>query len=58
MYTHLWLRVVYSSLGGLSKVLVEKRCYDVRGEGVLVHDVLQLHCQQTLSLCILVVEQV
>ena len=52
---HDWSNIVYySNLGGLSKVFVENRHhYDVEGGGregggVLVHDVIRLHCQQIL----------
>ena len=44
MYMYVHTPMVASSLGGLSKVLVEKFIMIIGG-GVLLHDVLQLHCQ-------------
>ena len=38
------------------KTVLTSRClhhYDVRGEGILDHDVLQLHCQQILALVVI-----
>ena len=51
--TTLSIRWIYIKLGGLSKVLVEKLASLWRsGGGVLVHDVLQLHCQLILVVII------
>ena len=45
--------LLHSSLGGLSKVLVER--YNVimtLGEGIFVHDIIKLHCHQILVVII------